>query len=148
MLAGQKQTDFQGTLRTCSPILVAKTPFFSKIANSTQTNIFFHRKKNSLAPYWSIASTFSIFFKSKYFSVVESGYLLRSRNMLRIDYILVFDDIFFSLLTLLFAVKSRVRLHQDDFQSSKSASLRIHAQVSRGYWHPLYLTITRKNCHF
>ena len=124
------------------------TIFFLRLLIVRKQTFFFHRKKKTLAPYWSIASTFSIFFKSKYFSVVESGYLLRSRNMLRIDYILVFDDIFFSLLTLLFAVKSRVRLHQDDFQSSKSASLRIHAQVSRGYWHPLYLTITRKNCHF
>ena len=120
MLAGQKQTDFQGTLRTCSPILVAKTPFFSKIANSTQTNIFFFiaKKTNLLAPYWSIASTFSIFttfkvstlvsWKAVTFSVVGTCCVL---------ILLVFDDNSFSLLTvtLLFAVKNRVRLHQDDF---------------------------------
>ena len=126
----------------------SKNTIFSKIANSTQTNIFFSSQKKNSSALLEHCQHFFNLFKSKYFSVVESGYLLRSRNMLRIDYILVFDDIFFSLLTLLFAVKSRVRLHQDDFQSSKSASLRIHAQVSRGYWHPLYLTITRKNCHF
>ena len=147
MLAGQKQTDFLGTLRTCSPILVAKTPFFLRLRRRKQT-VFLSQKKIFQRLTGALPALFQSFlkvstlvwWKAVTFSVVGTSCVLIIFQCLMI--------IFFPLLTLLFAVKSRVRLHQDDFQSSKNASLRIHAQVSRGYWHPLYLTITRKNCHF
>ena len=135
MLDGQKQTDSQGTLRTCSPISSKNKRrniiFFStcKIAN-TQT-VFFFAEKTSFAPTGTLPGFFLQSLK-----LLKSGYLLRSRNMSRL--ITVFDNFSqfnTSIGSLLFAVMNRETLHQEDLQSSKNASLRkrIHAQVSRGY---------------